>query len=79
MVFLKLIPPGQHPHDMVAGAYIASAAGAILSDLDGNPIDLEESLFRPAKDKLWYVVAATESLAKELRGYLKAVPSPPRP
>jgi fructose-1,6-bisphosphatase/inositol monophosphatase family enzyme len=62
---------GQQPHDMVAGAYIAQAAGAVLSDLDGKPLDLEDRLLRPASEKLHYVLAATDSLALELRGCLK--------
>ena len=58
---------GQQPHDMVAGAYIARAAGAVLSDLNGAEVDLEQSLLRPAKDKLRYVLTATPRLGNELR------------
>jgi fructose-1,6-bisphosphatase/inositol monophosphatase family enzyme len=61
---------GQQPHDMVAGAYIAHTAGAVLSDLNGNQIELEQSLLRPAHDKLKYVLAATDPLAKDLRSAL---------
>jgi fructose-1,6-bisphosphatase/inositol monophosphatase family enzyme len=68
---------GQQPHDMVAGAFIAQAANAVLSNLDGDgPLDLERSLLQPANNKLWYILAATDGLSKELRQCLRAVRSP---
>jgi fructose-1,6-bisphosphatase/inositol monophosphatase family enzyme len=70
---------GQHPHDMVAGAYIACAGGAVLSDLNGQPIDLEQSLLHPAnkKYKLTYILASTEELRLELLQYLRKKDKPP--
>ena len=57
---------GQQPHDMVAGAYIAAKGGATLFDLHGKPINIEQSLLRPAKERVRYVLAATRPLAEEL-------------
>jgi len=59
---------GQAPHDVIAGAYIAWRAGAVLSSLDGTLLDLEQSLLHPAdpEHRLYYTVASTEALSKEL-------------
>jgi fructose-1,6-bisphosphatase/inositol monophosphatase family enzyme len=60
---------GQSPHDVVPGVFIAQCAGATLLGLDGQPIDLAESLCRPAaKDrKLKYILCCTAELANDLR------------
>jgi fructose-1,6-bisphosphatase/inositol monophosphatase family enzyme len=36
---------GQHPHDVVPGAYIARQAGAIVKDLQGNDLALKTRYF----------------------------------
>lgn len=61
---------GQKAHDVVPGAYIATKAGAVLIDLDGNPVDLVEALLNPHK-RLTYILAATTSLAIELKNKLR--------
>jgi fructose-1,6-bisphosphatase/inositol monophosphatase family enzyme len=63
---------GQAPHDVVPGAFIAKKAGAIFRDIDGNEIDLGNSLLRPAdpKSRIRYIVASTEKLYSELRDCL---------
>jgi len=61
---------GQEPHDVVPGAYIATQAGAVLTDLDGKTIDLGEVLLKP-REKIRYVLAATDSLAAQLRSLLR--------
>jgi fructose-1,6-bisphosphatase/inositol monophosphatase family enzyme len=65
---------GQFPHDMVAGAFIACKAGAVLMGLKEETVDLETSLLHPADErfKLQYVLASNRSIAAELRGYLSA-------
>jgi fructose-1,6-bisphosphatase/inositol monophosphatase family enzyme len=65
---------GQHPHDVVPGAFIAREAGATVVDLAGEPLDLEGSLLMPASDdsRLRYVVACSRPLAKDLRSALLA-------
>lgn len=64
---------GQFPHDMAPGAYIATKAGAALSDLDGNAIDLAKSLQTPFKKdcKVKYILSTNESLHSELIKALK--------
>jgi len=59
---------GQKLHDVMPGAYIALKAGASLFDLDGNEITIDvlrQKLLKPT-GRMKYVLAATESLAKEL-------------
>ena len=58
---------GQKPHDVVPGTFIARCAGAVVKDLDNNPLPLEEALLTPNVGELRYIVAATEGLYKELR------------
>jgi fructose-1,6-bisphosphatase/inositol monophosphatase family enzyme len=62
---------GQSPHDVVAGAYIAKKAGAILLDLTGKPVELEKSLLQPAKNKLVYVLASEKQLYNSIIGNLQ--------
>jgi fructose-1,6-bisphosphatase/inositol monophosphatase family enzyme len=57
---------GQRAHDVIPGAYIATQAGAVMTDLNGKPIDLKEALLSPY-GRLTYILAATNSLAGELR------------
>jgi fructose-1,6-bisphosphatase/inositol monophosphatase family enzyme len=63
---------GQQMHDVVPGAYIAKKAGAFMCDIQGDELTFEELGRRMTnpKDKLNYVLAATEALAKELAGVL---------
>lgn len=60
---------GQAPHDVVPGAYIAQKAGAIFSDLQGNPIDFNKALIRPAdpSSRISYILASTKELSEELQ------------
>jgi fructose-1,6-bisphosphatase/inositol monophosphatase family enzyme len=60
---------GQKAHDVIPGAYIATQAGAVFIDMQGNEIDLVQALLTPSK-KLKYVLAATMSLSQELRTLL---------
>jgi len=60
---------GQLAHDVVPGAYIAMKGGAALKNLNGTNISyeqLEDALLQPAKNRLKYVLAATEELANAL-------------
>ena len=59
---------GQYPHDAVAGLFIAQRGGATVTSLGGEPLDLAESLLRPADPlrKIKYIVAATPELAQSL-------------
>jgi fructose-1,6-bisphosphatase/inositol monophosphatase family enzyme len=64
---------GQKPHDFVPGAFIAKKSGAIVKHLNGRDIsyeDMEELLLRPASTEIKYMIAATESLSKELLALL---------
>jgi fructose-1,6-bisphosphatase/inositol monophosphatase family enzyme len=61
---------GQAPHDMVPGAYIAQAAGAVLTALNGTPIsaaDMAISLLRPADSasRRQYILAANAQLSAD--------------
>lgn len=70
---------GQQLHDVVPGAYIALKAGAHMCDLQGRPItvqDLGQRLANP-KDRISYVLAATEELALELTEALQTPASKP--
>ena len=58
---------GQWPHDVVPGAYIAQKAGAIFTDLNGEPINWGSVLKKPASDKITYILASTDKLSKELQ------------
>jgi len=58
---------GQKPHDAVPGAFIARCAGAVVKDLDNNPLPLEEALLTPNVGELRYIIAANEGLYRELR------------
>jgi fructose-1,6-bisphosphatase/inositol monophosphatase family enzyme len=64
---------GQAPHDIIPGAYIAQKAGASLSGLDGEPVDLSRLIERPAHrdSRLRYILAATPELSLEMQTYLK--------
>ena len=66
---------GQKPHDVIPGAYIATQGGAVLTDLEGRPINLAEALLTPNK-KLKYILAATNSLSIELQWLLKTPEKP---
>jgi fructose-1,6-bisphosphatase/inositol monophosphatase family enzyme len=60
---------GQAPHDMVAGAFISVKAGATLAKLTGEPLlvnELEQSLLRPGRSQVKYVLAAQEGIVKEI-------------
>ncbi len=63
---------GQHPHDVVPGAYIALKAGADMIDLaNGRAIteeDLAEKLIRPGAphSELRYVISAGSELRNEI-------------
>lgn len=60
---------GQRAHDCVPGLYIALKGGARLSDWGGQSIsvgDLSESLLRPHRSRLAYVLASTEELRNSL-------------
>jgi len=61
---------GQRAHDVIPGAYIAIQAGAVLTDLEGKPIDLADSLLSPY-GRLTYILAATGSLAEQLKTKLR--------
>ncbi len=67
---------GQKAHDVIPGAYIATQAGAIFMDLQGNEIDPVQALLTPNK-RLKYVLAGTKSLSKELRELLTTSSEPP--
>lgn len=66
---------GQYPHDVVPGAFIAECAGATLTDLSGNRIDLAQALLRPAAQdsRLKYILACKPALGKKLRSALTTV------
>lgn len=55
---------GQEVHDVLPGAYIATQAGAVICDPDGQDIDLIHSAFHP-QQKIKYVLAATKGLQRE--------------
>lgn len=57
---------GQEPHDVIPGAFVAQKSGAVIEDLEGQPLQLMESLLNPEK-RLTYIAAASKSLADELR------------
>lgn len=60
---------GQQPHDFVPGAFIAKKAGAVIKDLDGQPITVEKMerlLLKPASTDVKYIIASTEPLCDEL-------------
>jgi fructose-1,6-bisphosphatase/inositol monophosphatase family enzyme len=65
---------GQKPHDVVPGAFIARAAGAIVRDLDGNELDLAEALMTPNAGAMKYIIAANEELYVSLRNALGSQP-----
>lgn len=64
---------GQHPHDVAPGAYIATQSGAAFTDLNGQPIDLVQSLLRPADPNftLRYILTSTKKLNQEIRDYFQ--------
>jgi len=64
---------GQAPHDIVPGAYIAEKAGASFCGLNGESIDLNGLVERPAhrESRLRYILAATPELSLQLQTYLK--------
>ena len=66
---------GQKPHDVVPGAYIARMAGAVVKDLNGANLKLEETLVKPNVGDLRYVIASSEGLYSELLGHLRPTPS----
>jgi fructose-1,6-bisphosphatase/inositol monophosphatase family enzyme len=62
---------GQKPHDVVPGAFIARAAGAVVKDLDGHDLRMEDALLRPNEGKMRYIVASSERMYEDLVGYLR--------
>jgi fructose-1,6-bisphosphatase/inositol monophosphatase family enzyme len=64
---------GQKPHDVVAGAYLAMKAGAVMLLENGSKIrkqDLEEILLKPASGSLKYVLAVNGPLAKDVHSLI---------
>jgi fructose-1,6-bisphosphatase/inositol monophosphatase family enzyme len=60
---------GQHPHDVVAGAYLALKAKAVMKDLDGGEItdiQLEDALLEPSSSSFKYVLSSTEELCDSI-------------
>ncbi|MEP6912952.1 MAG: hypothetical protein ABI923_09370 [bacterium] len=63
---------GQHPHDVVAGAFIAQKAGAFVINLDTqNELtneEMEAGLLRPGDDmsQLRYIITSTRELCEEI-------------
>jgi myo-inositol-1(or 4)-monophosphatase len=51
--------------DIAAGMLIVQEAGAIISSLDGGPVDFETA---------WFAAAATPELHRELLGLLNRIP-----
>ncbi len=63
----------QKVHDVVAGAYIAKKAGAIMRRLSGDDItysDLENALLTPSKEMEPYILASTKDLSTEILSLL---------
>ena len=67
---------GQHPHDVVPGAFICKVAGCKVTDLNGNLLDLDRPLLHPAsKDsKMTYLISRSDSLHSVLLPILKQSP-----
>jgi len=63
---------GQLPHDVIPGLFIAKKAGAVARSLEGEELDLELIISRPAKQRMTYIVASTEGLYQELKSVLTA-------
>jgi fructose-1,6-bisphosphatase/inositol monophosphatase family enzyme len=67
---------GQQPHDVVPGAMIALASGAVMKSPSGEPISIDglaETLIRP-NDKaslIRYVLGSDEGLVDEIVGLLR--------
>jgi hypothetical protein len=59
---------GQAPHDWVPGAHIATACGAVLTDLDGQPIDPASVLSKPMapSSRVPYILAANQEISSQL-------------
>lgn len=53
---------GQHPHDMIPGAYLAKKVGATLTDLKGKPIKFEKHLGKPNNSNIKYILANSKEL-----------------
>ena len=49
---------GQKPHDVVPGAFIARAAGAVVRDLKGEDLNLANTLMTPNMGQMKYIIAA---------------------
>jgi fructose-1,6-bisphosphatase/inositol monophosphatase family enzyme len=65
---------GQHPHDVVPGAYIALLSGAVMTKPNGDELkieDLADSLCLPARSAIQYVLAANKPMNKELISLLQ--------
>lgn len=60
---------GAKVYDVMPAAYIAAKAGAIFSDLSGNPADLFAPFLKP-NDPFPYIVSGSKSLTKELGSVL---------
>ena len=64
---------GQAPHDVVAGAFIAMKAKAVLGKISGEKFTLKELsdyLLHPSKLLIKYILAANESVLKEFSDLL---------
>lgn len=67
---------GQWPIDVLPAAYIAVSAGAVLKDLSGKKIDLEDVVLKPSRtnSRVKYVMASTDALCDEIIVALSAKP-----
>jgi hypothetical protein len=69
---------GQKLHDIAPGAFIALSTEAYMWDLDrSEPLTqqkLGEMLIDPKKNRVRYVLAATEDLAREIAAILRVSP-----
>lgn len=68
--------PGQKPHDVVPGAFLAKKAGATLLNLDGTELTyehLEEVMLEPNNRRLKYILTSTNELAQQFISALAPV------
>lgn len=73
-VDVVLEPSGQQPHDMVAGAFIATKGGAVLGTETGAPLSMDviaEALLRPTDTEVKYILAANPGLLREMADLLQ--------
>lgn len=62
---------GQHPHDVIPGAYLATQAGVIMTALNGDKFDLTNCLNSPADAKIQYILSNSKKISEELVETLK--------